>query len=420
MGDSRSAAAHLASARSAHAANDHDTALEQVAAALALDANLAEGYLLLADLLAGLGLRREAEAAKAAARGERVLLDGLAGPVADLVSLAFPRLSACLIVKNEAKNLSRCLASLKGRVDEIVVLDTGSTDGTPAIAEAAGAKVGRFAWVDDFSAARNAAARLATGDWILAIDADEVLDPGDAAMLRRALRTRANGGYYVCQRNAQPDGGSFDNLTLRLYQRHPEIGFTGRLHEDVTQSLDRLGWPYPVLPTVVLRHDGYLAEAILSADKLNRNFALALKDLEDSPAEPRAWLNLARSAQAAGFADAALEAYRKLGAQLRAGLEIGDGLLQAYVTESARLAMSREAFDEAATTASLGLERLPAFPPFLLARALAYRAEGRTKEALADLENGEAGFARYAALGATLEPTRQELASCLATWRSPA
>ena len=84
-------------------------------------------------------------------------------------------LTAALIVKNEERDLSRCLASLDG-VDEIVVVDTGSTDATVAIAEEAGARVRKIPWNHDFAAARNQALDACVGDWILVIDADEVGD----------------------------------------------------------------------------------------------------------------------------------------------------------------------------------------------------------------------------------------------------
>ncbi len=84
-------------------------------------------------------------------------------------------LSLCMIVKDEAKNLPRALASVKDLADEIIVLDTGSGDDTPMIAAAAGAKVNFLMWGDDFAIARNASLDQATQDWILVLDADETL-----------------------------------------------------------------------------------------------------------------------------------------------------------------------------------------------------------------------------------------------------
>ena len=86
--------------------------------------------------------------------------------------LASPSVSACMIVKNEADNLDRCLRSLKGAVDDIIVVDTGSTDETVSIAKRHHAQVLTFTWCDDFAAARNESIRHATSDWVLWLDAD--------------------------------------------------------------------------------------------------------------------------------------------------------------------------------------------------------------------------------------------------------
>src|ERR1700733_5202223 len=91
------------------------------------------------------------------------------GPVA----VPNPKLSLAMIVKNEARCLARCLRSVQGIVDEIIVADTGSTDDTPKIARESGAKILHFDWVGDFAAARNFALDQTSGDWILVLDADE-------------------------------------------------------------------------------------------------------------------------------------------------------------------------------------------------------------------------------------------------------
>ncbi|RLB04217.1 MAG: glycosyltransferase, partial [Deltaproteobacteria bacterium] len=88
-----------------------------------------------------------------------------------------PRLSVCMIVKNEEKMLPKCLESIREVADEIIIVDTGSTDNTVAIAESFGAKVYFHPWEKDFSKHRNQSLSYATGDWILQIDADETLEP---------------------------------------------------------------------------------------------------------------------------------------------------------------------------------------------------------------------------------------------------
>ena len=96
-------------------------------------------------------------------------------------------LSAALIVRDEAAHLEACLASIDGLVDEVVVVDTGSTDGTAALARSLGATVDEIEWRHDFAAARNRSLDLAGGDWILYVDADERVRPGDHGGVRRWL-----------------------------------------------------------------------------------------------------------------------------------------------------------------------------------------------------------------------------------------
>ncbi|MFH1361977.1 MAG: glycosyltransferase [bacterium] len=97
------------------------------------------------------------------------------------------KLSACLIVKNEALMLEKTLPTLSQYADEIILVDTGSSDETIAVAKKYGAKVSSFAWIDDFAAARNESLKLATGDWILWIDADEYLKEEDLETLKKAI-----------------------------------------------------------------------------------------------------------------------------------------------------------------------------------------------------------------------------------------
>ncbi len=106
-------------------------------------------------------------------------------------------LSLCLIVKNEERNLPRCLDSVRGLAGELIIVDTGSTDGTPSIAAGYGAEVVPFDFtIVDFAAARNHAIARASGRWILMLDADETLDRGQRAHARKAHRARPKRGVF--------------------------------------------------------------------------------------------------------------------------------------------------------------------------------------------------------------------------------
>jgi tetratricopeptide (TPR) repeat protein len=208
------------------------------------------------------------------------------------------RISACLIARNEAANLARCLNSLKGLVDEVVVVDTGSTDETVAIAHSFGATVGHFAWCDDFAAARNAALDLATGDWVLWIDADEELDPASAPALRKAVVRPHFGGFdleivnYVDDR---PDGGHILHYPMRLFRRLPQIRFTGAIHEQIQPSVAALGLPWARLDGARLLHHGYRPSALADGAKLARTRTMLESAVARDPSDGFQWFNLANA-----------------------------------------------------------------------------------------------------------------------------
>lgn len=171
------------------------------------------------------------------------------------------RLSACLIVKDEAEYLANCLASLRGLADEIIVVDTGSTDDTMDIARVHGARVFEQPWPGSFSAARNVSLEHATGDWILVVDADEVIAAADHAAVRAVLAASPEVmGYILVQRNytsdqttarwtrTEPDcaeacgvPGWFPARITRLFRRDPRIRFEGEVHEAVDGAIQALG-----------------------------------------------------------------------------------------------------------------------------------------------------------------------------------
>lgn len=163
------------------------------------------------------------------------------------------RISLCLIARDEEEMLPGCLASVEGAVDELVVVDTGSKDATPELARRAGAKVLEVPWEDDFSAPRNAAARAATGDFILVMDADERLAPGAAKALRAAAE---RGGFDVgfvrlhnaSRADARPEevlSGAArlgpPGLLPRLVRRTPDLEWRGVVHETVADWWIRRG-----------------------------------------------------------------------------------------------------------------------------------------------------------------------------------
>lgn len=183
-------------------------------------------------------------------------------------------LSLSMIVRDEAETLLRCLQSASGVVDEIVVVDTGSVDHTPAIAREFGATVLEIPWSDDFAAARNAALAHTPGDWVLVLDADEVLLPNAGSLIKPVL-LRTSALLVQLLRHEVGASQSPFSLLSRLFRRHPGIRFHRPYHESVEDSVVALQalqphWQVLTLPEVVIQHTGYGAERLQSRRKAER------------------------------------------------------------------------------------------------------------------------------------------------------
>lgn len=166
-----------------------------------------------------------------------------------------------MIVKNEAENLPRCLSSAKPYMDEIIVVDTGSTDHSVAIAHQFGAQVSHFAWCDDFAAARNASLALATGEWILVLDADEELIV-EIQDLRQQLQSSSVREYSLPLVNQHQGAASLTGTVLmRLFRNLPGIQYVGRFHEQVVYTQPTPGFGISEqLAGVKIFHYGYAPE----------------------------------------------------------------------------------------------------------------------------------------------------------------
>jgi tetratricopeptide (TPR) repeat protein len=195
------------------------------------------------------------------------------------------RLSICMIVRNESANLAACLASAAGLSDETIIVDTGSTDDTRAIALRHGARLHRFDWRDDFAAARNEALLHATGDWILSLDADDRIVPISHMRLKALLATLSddNVGYMMPIVSPAADGGPLGEvLHVRLFRRRAGIRWRYRVHEQIGSSILESGGRLCVTDIGIV-HVGYLDGANLES-KLRRNLRLLDLELQDGVA----------------------------------------------------------------------------------------------------------------------------------------
>ncbi|NBC02029.1 MAG: glycosyltransferase [Bacteroidetes bacterium] len=154
---------------------------------------------------------------------------------------AQPSLSLCMIVKNEAENLERCLETARPHVEEIVIVDTGSTDGTQAIAQRHADVFDEIEWPDSFSKARNHSFDLSSGDYNIWLDGDEHMpDPADWRKVRRAIRSDKVVALNLLLVDALPDNQIISGATnpmLRVVRNHSSIRFKGKVHNQIIDSV---------------------------------------------------------------------------------------------------------------------------------------------------------------------------------------
>lgn len=231
-----------------------------------------------------------------------------------------PTLSLALIVKDEAATLPHCLSSVHGLADQVVVVDTGSQDGTPEVARAFGAEVHAFPWSDDFAAARNASLAACTGDWILILDADEAVDAQDHTRLRQALAAPGAEAYRLTLRNyyasgtqsligqaVKPNPGGYaegrdwpycaDFQALRLARRHEGLAFQGRIHELLDPWFEAQNLPIRPLEAVIHHYGKVFQDR--EARKKAWYLDLARQEARRDPTSYQAQFNLLQQALAA-------------------------------------------------------------------------------------------------------------------------
>lgn len=175
-------------------------------------------------------------------------------------------LSLCLICQNEEQNIEKCLKNIKDIVDEIIIVDGGSTDQTLEIAKKYTDKIYNFTWIDDFSASRNFSIGKSTCDWILVLDCDEYLLDATKEMFLKLIDNKSYDGYCL---GLQGQNNIFP--LLRLFRNKKNMRYKNKLHEQIIHCIDK----NRVANTdIIINHSGYSQESLEEKNKMFRNLKI--------------------------------------------------------------------------------------------------------------------------------------------------
>jgi glycosyltransferase involved in cell wall biosynthesis len=324
-------------------------------------------------------------------------------------------LSLCMIVKDEEELLPGCLEAVEAAVDEIIIVDTGSTDRTVEIAESFSARVLHVPWNGSFSDARNAGLDAATGDWVLYLDADEHLVPEDAPRIRELLGRTWREGFFLELTNLtglEDSGAAVVSPALRVFRNRPEYRFTGRIHEEANGEMPTFLPERFERSDVRVLHLGYLDRLIAQRAKPVRNLTLLKLESDETPSPyvsfnlGSEYLRLAHWSTAAAHLDEAWAAVRDDN-----WVSIGFAPLLALRTARARRECGR--VEDAREVLEHALERLPAYTDlvFELAQCAIETGDLGKAERLLErcLELGDAPAGLVSTVGAGSRLAREQL-----------
>ncbi|MCW3019707.1 MAG: glycosyl transferase family 2 [Solirubrobacterales bacterium] len=385
-----------------------DAAEALLEAARRLDPQLVEAERNLRELAS----RRREERGFAGRAPLRAALPELARRALEIAARARPaeglRLSLCMIVRDEEQMLPRCLAAVAGAVDEIVLVDTGSGDATIEIARSFGARVIEHEWSGSFAQARNVSFDAATGDWLMYLDADEVLVHEDAALLRSLTGRTWREAFYLSETNYTgdlQDGTAVAHNALRVFRNRPEYRFEGRLHEQIAHRLPGYLPERIEATSIRVEHYGYLGVVRDERQKSERNIELLHLQQAESPPTPFLHYNLGCEYAAAGDHVAALAELERSWELLEAAPDRDTHRFAPAL--ASRLAKALRACGrphDALARAEDGLERFPGFTDLVLEQARALIALGERERALERcercIEMGDAPRPYTATIGA--------------------
>ncbi len=216
-----------------------------------------------------------------------------------------PKISAAMIVKNEEDMLAECIESFRDAVDEIVIVDTGSTDRTVEIAKSYNIDLYHHEWQNDFSEARNYSIGKTTGDWVLIIDADERLEREDVTRIRAMKWELQYEAYYFAVYSTLPghlgSAGFGKCYSVRMFRKKPEHYYFGIVH-NVLNTAGKTA-----MTDVRIYHLGYDLSKEKMQKKFDRSIKLLLNQNEEDPDNAFVTFNTAQMYLSRNFKDEALE-----------------------------------------------------------------------------------------------------------------
>ncbi len=315
------------------------------------------------------------------------------------------KITACYIVKNEATSLETSLASVQQSVDEIIVVDTGSTDRTREIAQKYKAQVYDMPWRDNFSLPRNYALTKAQGDWIIFLDADEYFPAKFASRIRPLIKKTAAQGHkgviLIRRYDIDPDADKevlADALVMRTLYNNSDFRYAGSIHEELLDKGKAIPDYVIVSPEKLhLLHTGY--RTTLSQDKARRNLRLLLKELDttDNPGRlygflADAYLGLEDADNAWKYAIMDVEQGRRATTYASRSYRI---LLQLAVQYNVTL-------DERYQLCCLAVKDFPELPEFHAELAECLAGKGEFSNAIAEMDKAFALYHNYQGIGPML------------------
>ena len=315
-----------------------------------------------------------------------------------------PGISLCMIMKNEERFLEQCLQSVVDCVDEICILDTGSTDRSVEIAKKYGAKIAYMEWPNDFAKARNASLEMATFRWIFSLDADEELVPSCREALKLIATAPVNVDAVSIRIHNRTDGTSGDNVYThylpRLFPNSERIRYVGAIHERLER--DKAFAVNMVDSPIYIIHHGYRLDVIEGRQKSKRNIPLVRREAEENPEDMFCLFNLAMMQIAENEGDAGIATFEKMFeiARKEGRKPASAGYFaNSFVTLAQAYALFRQDYEKAHEILVDCLNHHPYYPNALYLQANLFGMQGKIEEMRESLRTaieGQEESRRYA------------------------